>query len=66
MGHEDTGTLVGPVNLRGLAVMTQIVGFLVAAKKKIQNKTNPGVGNCCANGTESAPCCLVKCWRFKP
>lgn len=34
MGHEDTGTLVGPVNLRGLAVMTKIVGFLVAAKKK--------------------------------
>ena len=34
MGHEDTGTLVGPVNLRGWAVMTKIVGFLVAAKKK--------------------------------
>ena len=37
MGHEDTGTLVGPVNLRGLAVMTKIVGFLVAAKKKKKN-----------------------------
>ena len=65
MGHEDTGILVGPVNLRGLAVMTRIVGFVFVAKKKTKT-TNPGVGNCCANGTESAPCCLVKCWRFKP
>ena len=41
MGHEDTGILVGPVNLRGLAVMTRIVGFVFAAKKNtIQNK-NP-------------------------
>ena len=39
MGHEDTGTLVGPVNLRGWAVMTKIVGFLVAAKKKKKYKT---------------------------
>lgn len=34
MGHEDTGILVGPVNLRGLAVMTRIVGFVFVAKKK--------------------------------
>lgn len=39
MGHEDTSILVGPVNLRGLAVMTRIVGFVFAAKKNtIQNK----------------------------
>ena len=39
MGHEDTGILVGPVNLRGLAVMTRIVGFVFAAKKNtIQNE----------------------------
>lgn len=34
MGHEDTGILVGPVNLRGLAVTTRIVGFVFVAKKK--------------------------------
>ena len=37
MGHKDTGILVGPVNLRGLAVMTRIVGFVFVAKKKKQN-----------------------------
>lgn len=41
--------------MRGLAVTTRIVGFVFVAKKKNKPKTNPGVGNCCANGTESAP-----------
>lgn len=41
MGHEDTGILVGPVNLRGLAVTVRIVGFVFVAKKKNKPKNKP-------------------------